>query len=169
MMLSRGVTHESAFQCYEGFKRHLDARGFTVFPVEFECSGSDHPFVDIAAKMGGMYWAFEYKSENDSISRGLEQLRCYSEWFDYVVIVSERLIDHRNSLNYKQLKELGAGLWSFDRTSSKRIETANPKIQQPIRSNRNFVARRFRFLTQRSRSVRQEISSGSQSLIYDFY
>lgn len=136
---------------YTSFKKLLPTLGFTVFPIEFECIGSAHPYVDVAAKMGCMYWAFEYKSMNDSVSRGVDQLRCYSEWFDYVVLVSEMEFDHRTSENYWNLKELGAGLWNFDPLTLRKVERSNPTLQAPHKSNRRFVERRFRNLNRLSR------------------
>jgi hypothetical protein len=64
-MITLGCAFESKLytRCYDSFKSHLCSRGFLVYPTEFDCIYSDHPFVDIAAKMGSFYWAFEYKSE----------------------------------------------------------------------------------------------------------
>ena len=150
MLLTEGAlsdAHTSNSQkplpCYASFKTHLIKRGFTVFPFEFECTGSDHPFVDLAARMGCMYWAFEYKSRSDSISRGVDQLRCYAEWFDYVVLVSEKTLDHRRSENYWELKSMGAGMWNYDPDLARCCESRDPVIQKPDRRNHRFVSRRF--------------------------
>ncbi len=139
----------SCQQCYDSFKSHLSAKGFFVYPTEFDCVYSEHPLVDIAAKIGSFYWAFEYKSENDSVSRGLDQLRCYSHWFDYIVLVSERVFNHRTSENYWSLKNLGAGIWFYDPTQDKCIKTCNPDMQRPSLRNRRLVARRFSALCRR--------------------
>jgi hypothetical protein len=149
---------------YSSFKKLLPTLGFSVFPIEFECVGSVHPYVDVAAKMGCMYWAFEYKSVNDSVSRGVDQLRCYSEWFDYVVLVSEGDFDHRTSENYWYLKDLGAGLWLFDPTTLKKVERSNPVLQVPTKANRRFVERRFRNLDRLSRIM----DAGRQSSLDGF-
>lgn len=141
---------QSPAQCYVPFKTYLVRRGFRVYPTEFDCIQSKHPFVDIAAKMGSHYWAFEYKSQSDSISRGIEQVDCYSEWFDYVVLVSERFLDHRNSENYWRLRESGAGLWFYDPAQSKCIEKIYPALQIPNARARRFVARRFATIIRRS-------------------
>lgn len=104
--------------------------------------------VDIAAKMGEYFWAFEYKSKNDSISRGVDQLRCYSEWFDLVVLVSERLVSHDKSENYWRLKNMGAGLWNYTPSFKGRcIHKSDPVLQRPEVSNRKIVSRRFRALS----------------------
>jgi hypothetical protein len=130
-------------QCYDSFKSHLSASGFLVYPTEFDCIYSQHPFVDIAAKMGSFYWAFEYKSLGDSVSRGLDQLRCYLNWFDYIVLVSERTFNHRTSKNYWSLKDLGAGIWFYDPRQDKCIRSCYPKIQCPSTRNKALVVRRF--------------------------
>jgi hypothetical protein len=154
--------HRRDLPCYHSFKSHLMERGFLVYPSEFECVYSDHPMVDIAAKMGSFYWAFEYKSASDSVSRGVDQIRCYQKWFDYTVLVSERIFDHRNSQNYWSLRNLGAGLWFYDPHENKCMVRCNPVIQRPPRHNRASVVRRFsdlcrarRFPTQISDSICQ--------------
>jgi hypothetical protein len=132
--------------CYVAFREYLDLAGFTIFPGEFDCIGSRHPLVDIAAKMGSFYWAFEYKSESDSISRGLEQVKCYSEWFDYVVLVTERVLNHSKSDLFWGLKSAGAGVWNYFPDLQKCLEQVNPVLQEPDQSNRRFVGFRFRAL-----------------------
>lgn len=133
-------------QCYSEFKDYLVGAGFTIYPGEFDCFGSRHPMVDIAGKMGSFYWAFEYKSETDSISRGLEQVRCYSDWFDYVVLVTEKELNHRKSELFWDLKGSGAGVWNYFPGANKLIEQVNPRLQQPNRGNRQFVGLKFRAL-----------------------
>ena len=132
--------------CYADFREYLSKSGFTIFPGEFDCLGSEHPFVDIAGRMGSFYWAFEYKSESDSISRGLEQVRCYSKWFDYVVLVTEKSLNHAKSDLFWDLKAAGAGVWNYFPGSDKCIEQVNPQLQRPDRGNRRFVGFRFRAL-----------------------
>lgn len=99
--------------------------------------------MDIAARMGSFYWAFEYKSETDSISRGLEQVKCYSEWFDYVVLVTERVLNHSKSELFWGLKTAGAGVWNYFPESGKCLEQVNPTLQVPHHGNRRFVGSRF--------------------------
>ncbi|MGI0084310.1 MAG: hypothetical protein ACREBQ_04430 [Nitrososphaerales archaeon] len=130
-------------QVYEKFRGHLSGLGFTLYPGEFDCLNSDHPLVDIAARMGAYYWAFEYKSEHDSISRGVEQVCCYSDWFDYVVLVSERTLDHRRSDNYWKLRRMGAGIWVYDPEKDERVVKAQPVIRNPDLISRRLVSRRF--------------------------
>ena len=117
-----------------------------MYPVEFDCGSSKHPLVDIAAKAGSFFWAFEYKSESDSISRGVEQVECYSHWFDYVVLVSERCLDHTRSRCFWELAEGGAGIWTFFPSRNECFERKNPRLQEPDKQKRNLVARRFKGL-----------------------
>jgi len=105
--------------------------------------------------MGSFYWAFEYKSETDSISRGLEQVRCYSDWFDYVVLVTERVLDHARSDLFWDLKGSGAGVWNYYPGSNKCIEQVNPHLQRPDRGNRKSVGMRFRALGRTPRAIRR--------------
>jgi hypothetical protein len=155
-------------QCYDSFKSHLIGKGFLVYPTEFDCAYSEHPFVDIAAKMGSYYWAFEYKSQADSVSRGLEQLRCYLRWFDYVVLVSERTFDHRTSENYWSLKNLGAGIWFYDPAQDKCIKRCNPDIQRPSLQNRIIVARRFSALYRKEHRPSQKDDLSRQLDLFAF-
>ena len=142
--------------CYSNFRDYLGRMGFSLNPGEFDCIYSKHPLVDLAGKMGSFYWAFEYKSETDSISRGVNQVRCYSEWFDYVVLVTERGLNHRNSEHFWELRDAGAGVWNYFPDSDKCIEQMNPRLQKPEKSNRRFVGTRFRALKRKrnwSRSI----------------
>jgi hypothetical protein len=132
--------------CYSQFRDHLLKSGFTVYPGEFDCVSSKHPFVDIAGKMGSFYWAFEYKSETDSISRGVEQVRSYSDYFDYVVLVTEKVLNHAKSDLFWDLKDAGAGVWNYFPESDKCIKQVNPELQRPDKGNRRFVGSRFRAL-----------------------
>ena len=139
--------------CYSAFKEYLSRRGFTVYPTEFDCGNSKHPLVDIAAKTGFFYWAFEYKSEADSISRGIDQVECYSHWFDYVVLVSERCLDHTKSKCFWELASSGMGIWNFFPSRDECHERKNPQLQHPDKESRNLVARRFRALNRTGSST----------------
>ena len=123
--------------------------------------------------MGCMYWAFEYKSKSDSITRGVEQLRCYAEWFDYVVLVSEKVLDHRKSEKYWELKNMGAGMWSYDPDIGRCLESHNPEIQRPARRNRGFVSRRFGAFERNDRRANldqvQDFSISNQSRLSEYF
>ena len=151
--------------CYQLFKSYLDSIGFTVYPIEFDCGNSRHPLVDIVARMGSFYWAFEYKSKNDSISTGVDQVACYSDWFDYVVLVSERWIDHTRSTNFWKLASFGAGIWNFLPSSGKLVEIKNPSIQSPDKKHRRTLRSRFEPL--KSRSKNSEIYIGLQARFFE--
>ena len=112
---------------------------------------SKHPLVDLAGKMGSFYWAFEYKSESDSISRGVQQVRSYSDWFDYVVLVTEKGMNHTKSDLFWELKSAGAGVWNYFPDSDKCIEQSNPVLQRPDKNNRRFVGSKFRALKRSKR------------------
>jgi hypothetical protein len=139
-------------QAYDKFKQHLLKLGFTIYPREFDCGNSEHPLVDLAGKMGCNYWAFEYKSESDSISRGVEQVECYEKWFDLVVLVTEKNLDHRTSKDYWRLWRLGVGLWIYDPTSDRCIMKTRPEHQRPDLNHRKLLTRRFNSLSSIRRS-----------------
>ncbi len=89
----------------------LQNRGFNPHPNEVFCPSTKHCWVDVAAQKDGDYWAFEYKSRNDSVRRGLEQCCSYAPAFNYVVLVADR---HRASSSpyFGQFKRNGFGVWS---------------------------------------------------------
>ena len=89
----------------------LRIKGFRVHPDEVYCPAVDHCWVDVGALKGQDYWAFEYKSRNDSIKRGLEQCRSYSHAFNFVVLVVDR---HRATASpyFGNFKRNGFGVWS---------------------------------------------------------
>jgi hypothetical protein len=155
-------------QCYDSFKSYLHTIGFLLYPSEFDCVYSEHPFVDIAARMGSFYWAFEYKSESDSVSRGLEQLKCYSKWFDYIVMVSERTFNHRTSDTYWAFKNIGAGIWFYDPAQGKCIQSKNPMIQRPESQNRTMVIRRFSSVFRKRDRLNPSVGLGHQTDLLAF-
>jgi hypothetical protein len=120
------------------FAKTLQALGFSQVLEEFPCFGSEHPFVDVVAKVGSYYWGFEYKSERDSVYKGFEQISCYSDWFDFVVLVSERLLGHKNYLRFDSLTSRGYGIWFFAKPN-RIITIANPRIQRPNERKRKYV------------------------------
>jgi hypothetical protein len=93
----------------------LRAEGFKVHPDEVYCPSPEHCWVDVAALKGQDYWAFEYKSRNDSIKRGLAQCQSYSNAFNYVVLVADR---HRATASpyFSNFKRSGFGVWSHTLT-----------------------------------------------------
>jgi hypothetical protein len=155
-------------RCYDKFKAHLAERGFVLYPREFDCIVTKHPLVDIAAKMGSNYWAFEYKSEFDNVSKSIEQLKCYSLFFDFVVLVSEKLFDHRSSNNYWNLKHLGAGIWFYVPNEEKCIEKIFPQSQYPQPPFKRFVRRKFRSYFKAEAELSRVPPGSRQSLLTEF-
>ncbi len=153
--------HPESIPVYSRFKQHLADLGFTVYPEEFDCINSEHPLVDIAARMGFQYWAFEYKSKSDSISRGVEQVECYQKWFDQVVLVSERILNHRTSENYWRLRRMGVGIWIYDPATDKCIIKSQPNSWRAEPFQRKLVSRRFNSLTSIRRGRKCSFSNSS--------
>jgi len=117
----------------------LQCQGFKPHPNEVFCP-TEHCWVDVGAMKGQDYWAFEYKSRNDSIKRGLEQCCSYSEAFNYVVLVADR---HRatSSPYFGRFKSRGFGVWSH--TPSGFYPLLNPKRRCVFRKARVVVERQF--------------------------
>jgi hypothetical protein len=154
-------------RCYDKFKDHLEERGFLLYPREFDCLVTKHPLVDIAAKMGSHYWAFEYKSENDNVKKSVDQLKCYSLFFDFIVLVSERMFDHRSSVNYWSLKKIGAGIWFYSPDEEKCIEKIFPQSQFPKPPFKRFVRRRFNSLLKAGNAY-SELPKTRQTALSEF-
>jgi len=118
-------------------------RGFKPHPREVFCPSTTHYWVDVAALKGMDYWAFEYKSRNDSIRRGLEQCCSYSKAFNYVVLVADR---HRatKSPYFGRFKRQGFGVW--EHTGDSFYPILNPRRQAVIRKAGSVVERQFKCL-----------------------
>jgi hypothetical protein len=116
----------------------LRSDGFDVHPQEVYCPAAEHCWVDVAALKGQDYWAFEYKSRNDSIKRGLAQCRAYSSAFNYVVLVADRYRT-TSSPYFGNFKRDGFGVWSHT------VVGFNPLLQP----RRRTVARRRRMVIER--------------------
>jgi Holliday junction resolvase len=134
-MAYRHPSYQSARKQLISFLR---TEGYQVHPDEVYCPAFAHCWVDVAALKGQDYWAFEYKSCNDSIRRGLEQCRSYSQAFNYVVLVADR---HRATASpyFGNFKRNGFGVWSH-------CENRFNLLLQP---QRRTVARRSRVVIER--------------------
>lgn len=120
----------------------LHAHGFWPHPNEVFCPAK-HCWVDVGALKDQDYWAFEYKSRNDSIKRGLEQCCSYAEAFNYVVLVADR---HRatSSPYFAGFKRQGFGVWTH--TPRGFYQLLNPRRRCVARRARAVVERQFRTL-----------------------
>lgn len=121
----------------------LQERGFRPHPDEVFCP-AEHCWVDVGAIKGQDYWAFEYKSRKDSMRRGLEQCRSYSNAFNYVVLVADRY-RVTSSPYFRNFKKLGFGVWRHD--GARFYELLGPKRQSVTTKAKAVVERQFRFLT----------------------
>ena len=118
---------------------YLQTQGYRAHPNEVFCPG-EHYWVDVAALKGEDYWAFEYKSRNDSMRRGFDQCRSYSNGFNYVVLVANR---HRvsSSTYFHRLKAEGFGVWRHDMFGFHPL--LEPKRRNTLRNVKRVVERQF--------------------------
>ncbi|HXX73260.1 MAG TPA: hypothetical protein VEI80_06145 [Candidatus Acidoferrales bacterium] len=118
----------------------LRTQGFRVHPDEVYCPSIEHCWVDVAALKGLDYWAFEYKSRNDSIKRGLEQCRSYSHSFNYVVLVADR---HRATASpyFANFKRNGFGVWSHAENGFNPL--LQPRRRTVARHSKHVIERQF--------------------------
>ncbi len=119
----------------------LQSQGFSTHPNEVFCPATQHCWVDVAALKRQDYWAFEYKSRNDSIRRGLEQCRSYSKAFNYVVLVADR---HRTTSSpyFGHFKRYGFGVWSH--TTNGFYPLLHPKRRSVVGKVRAVIERQFK-------------------------
>jgi hypothetical protein len=126
---------------YELLRQYLDQMGFICYPGEFDLETEKHPLVDLAAFKDDCFWAFEYKSFADHLGKGIEQCKCYANWFDRVSLVIERRLttkskfyDACTSQGYGILLRGIDGSWAWKR---------DPHPQNPPESNRGYVLAKF--------------------------
>jgi len=137
--------HPTYGQARKQLVSFLRSEGFVVHPEEVYCPAVQHCWVDVAALKGLDYWAFEYKSHNDSIKRGLAQCQCYSSAFNYVVLVADR---HRTTSSpyFGSFKRSGFGVWSH--TGSNFNPLLKPERRPVPRQERSVIERQFRHTIQ---------------------
>lgn len=120
---------------------YLQTQGFKPHPNEVFCPSGEHCWVDVAALKGQDYWAFEYKSRNDSIRRGFEQCCSYAKGFNYVVLVADRY-RVTSSRYFGHFKDEGFGVWRHDRFGFQPI--LQPTRRMTMRRVNAAVERQFR-------------------------
>ena len=126
----------------------LQSEGFKVHPKEVYCPNQEHCWVDVAALKDEDFWAFEYKSRNDSIKRGLAQCRSYSNAFNYVVIVVNRN-RATSSPYFSNFKRDGFGVWSHTVTGFHLL--LKPERRTVVTGSRAVVERQFRHMLRHGR------------------
>lgn len=122
----------------------LQGQGYRVHPREVYCPTAKHCWVDVAAQRGQDYWAFEYKSRNDSIRRGLSQCQAYATAFNYVVLVADRK-RATSSPYFGNFKRSGFGVWSHAQSGFHPL--LKPERRTILRGSRVVIERQFRWKT----------------------
>ena len=138
---------------------YLRRIGYLVYPTELSCGCYDTPhdryrLVDVAAYKDGGFYAFEYKSSSDPISRAVKQIENYRRTFDYVILLVEVPRKGRSgvSLNSRgkrifDILRLGTGIWIASKNRSEGgyhiQEIARARLQTPNSRNRKYVERLF--------------------------
>ncbi len=97
-----------------------------------------HYWVDVAARKDQDYWAFEYKSRNDSMKRGFDQCCAYSSGFNYVVLVADRLRLTKSDY-FTRFKRQGFGVWRHD---GARFYSILPAKRRTASTNANAAIRK---------------------------
>ena len=161
--MRRDHTSIATHPCYQAARKQLvtflQSAGFRVHPEEVYCPADDHCWVDVAALKGLDYWAFEYKSRNDSIRRGLSQCRSYSNAFNFVVLVANRN-RATSSPYFASFKRNGFGVWSHTGGGF------NPLLEP----QRRPVARHFRAVIERQfRRLERNRHTGADRKISDWF
>ncbi|HUK27437.1 MAG TPA: hypothetical protein VLV31_03355 [Candidatus Acidoferrales bacterium] len=120
----------------------LQSQGYTVHPKEVYCPAIEHHWVDVAALKGEDFWAFEYKSRNDSIKRGLSQCQAYAKAFNYVVLVANRRRT-TSSPYFVSFKRNGFGIWSH--AGDRFHPLIMPLRRAVLRGSRVVIERQFKW------------------------
>jgi len=133
-------THHNYKSARRQLVSFLRTQGFRVHPDEVYCPAVEHCWVDVAALKGVDFWAFEYKSWNDSIKRGLEQCESYSHAFNYVVLVADR---HRATASpyFAHFKRNGFGVWSHTENGFNPL--LQPQRRTVARQSKHIIERQF--------------------------
>jgi hypothetical protein len=139
----------------------LQGQGYRVHPREVYCPAAEHCWVDVAAVKGQDFWAFEYKSRNDSIKRGLSQCQAYANAFNYVVLVADRR-RATSSPYFGSFKRNGFGVWSHAGFGFYAL--LKPQRRVALRRSRTVIERQFgwgaiRAGTERDRKISDWFSS----------
>jgi len=118
-------------------------QGYKTNPNEVFCPTKRHCWVDVAALRGQDYWAFEYKSRNDSIRRGLEQCYAYANAFNYIVLVADRC-RVTSSPYFRHFRREGFGVWKHDGVRFEQI--LPPRRRATNRKAKAVIERQFRHI-----------------------
>lgn len=146
---------------YPILAKWLRSQGHIVYPMEMVCEAvripdKEHQYnshylygaVDVVSMFHDKLWAWEYKSRNDSVLRGMLQVENYRRSFDYVSLVAEDLAKVDSVVRKKGLrvstilKHLGVGIfWNDEGKIGVVIE---PIEQAPQKKLRDKLLIRFR-------------------------
>jgi Holliday junction resolvase len=135
-------THPTYLTARQQLTSFLENLGFKVHPKEVYCPAANHSWVDVAAAKGQDFWAFEYKSRNDSIRRGLSQCQAYATAFNYVVLVANRT-RATSSPYFGKFKRNGFGVWSH--VGSLFHPILKPQRRTVTIERRSVIERQFRW------------------------
>lgn len=157
---------------YPFLAKWLVSQGHIVYPMEMICQpvpvkkgpvfrveNVKHPFeyqeihylygaVDVVSMFHGKLWAWEFKSQNDSVKRAALQVENYRRSFDYVSVVVEDLgkldsVVKKTDLRIStMLKHLGVGIYWLNNGKIELVEA--PKLQVPEKALREDLVNRFR-------------------------
>ena len=134
------ITHPTYPAARKDLISFLQGLGYRVHPREVYCPAADHFWVDVAAAKDQDFWAFEYKSRNDSIRRGLSQCQAYATAFNYVVLVADRQ-RATSSPYFGNFKRNGFGVWSH--SGNRFNPLLKPKRRMVARQRRAVIERQF--------------------------
>jgi hypothetical protein len=150
---------------YPVLAKWLEGLGHIVYPYEMFCnpvhvsakkpswnccsgkndryeSHSLYGMVDVVSWFGERLWAWEYKSQTDSLKRGFLQLSNYARSFDFVCLAC--VITPISPL-YDKLRDLGAGIYpELPSIEDGFLPLDEPKLQKPNPVWREELVLRFR-------------------------
>lgn len=121
--------------------------------------------VDVVSYFKEKLWAWEYKSQTDSLKRALLQLSNYARSFDFVCLAS---VMTPNGNLYDKLRELGAGIYPELPSAEKGfLPLDEPKLQTPNPIWREELVLRFR-KNMLAKQIKREEFQAKHRLLTEF-
>lgn len=136
---------------YHNLAEWLQKHGHAVYPMEMFVKPvpvvmkDNHVHflygnVDVVSSANGKLFGWEYKSQNDSLKRGLAQLKNYARGFDFVCLAS---VCMPGGSLYDAYRDLGAGIYAELPGTEGFQRLDEPKPQKPETYLRDKYMARF--------------------------
>lgn len=160
---------------YQHLVDWLRLRGHIVYNYEMWChpmayttkdlrTRYHYAYVDVVSWFRNNLYAWEYKSQNDNVKRGVEQCINYARSFNYVCLAAEGSI---LGDSYDRLRKLGAGVYAEVQNGFTELE--KPKLQSPVLAWNQELVERFKKYALKERNLKKKmLNDGRNKFLTDF-